>query len=187
MSKFPFDIVGFDLDGTLIDTSEDLRNSCNHALAVGGIAPLDAVQIRSAIGGGARLMLQRGIGEQVIDSQLFERMYAAFLDHYAANIAIHSQPFPGALDMLDALDALGVKLALVTNKTELMADLLFRELGLRERFAVFLGRDSLGICWGHRVRYRRGKGRGNAVDCGQFWIPDATGEIARRRCGDRSF
>ena len=40
MTKFPFDIVGFDLDGTLIDTAEDLRLSCNHALELADIAPL---------------------------------------------------------------------------------------------------------------------------------------------------
>jgi phosphoglycolate phosphatase len=146
MTKFPFDIVGFDLDGTLIDTSEDLRLACNHALALGGIVPLSPLQIRSAIGGGARLMLSRGIelaGAPPVSGALFEKMYAAFLDYYEANIAVHSQPFPGALDVLDALDAMGVKTAVVTNKLERFADLLFRELGLRQRFVAFLGRDSL--------------------------------------------
>lgn len=144
---FPFAIVGFDLDGTLIDTSEDLRNSCNHALAFAGIAPLSPAQIRSAIGGGARRMLERGIeagGGSALPDALFEEMFEAFLTHYQANIAVHSTPFPGAIAMLDALDALGVKTAIVTNKSEKMADLLFRELGLRDRFEAFLGGDSLG-------------------------------------------
>jgi phosphoglycolate phosphatase len=147
MSGFPFDIVGFDLDGTLIDTAEDLRASCNHALAIGGIAPLSPAQIRSAIGAGARKMLERGIalgGNTPVEPAQFEAMFDAFLDHYQANIAVHSVPFPGVLAMLDQLDALGVKLAIVTNKAEAMADLLFRELGLRDRFAAFLGGDTLG-------------------------------------------
>ncbi len=147
MTDFPFDVVGFDLDGTLIDTSEDLRLACNHALAVGGIAPLSPAQIRSAIGGGAKLMLSRGIelaGESHVSDVKFEIMYAAFLDYYEANIAVHSRPFPGALALLDALDALGVKAAVVTNKLERFADMLFGELNLRQRFTAFLGRDSLG-------------------------------------------
>ncbi len=147
MAKFPFDIVGFDLDGTLIDTSEDLRASCNQALALGGIAPLSPQQIRPAIGGGARNMLMRGIeasGSGPVPDDLFEAMFGVFLLDYEANIAVHSRPFPGAVALLDALDAMGVKTAIVTNKAEHMADLLFRSLGLRDRFAAFLGGDSLG-------------------------------------------
>lgn len=147
MREFPFQIVGFDLDGTLIDTSEDLRMACNHALALAGINGLTPDQIRSAIGGGARRMLESGIEFNAtgpVDETLFERMFDAFLNAYQANIAVHSRPFPGAVEMLDALDALGVKVAIVTNKREAMADQLFRELGLRDRFAAFLGGDSLG-------------------------------------------
>jgi phosphoglycolate phosphatase len=147
MDAFPYDIVGFDLDGTLIDTSEDLRLACNHALAMADIAPLTPVQIRTAIGGGARRMLALGIelnGSGAIEGAQFETMFRAFLDYYAAHIAVHSQPFPGALDMLDALDAMGVKSAIVTNKQERYAELLFHELGLRHRFVALLGGDSLG-------------------------------------------
>jgi phosphoglycolate phosphatase len=147
MTQFPFALIGFDLDGTLIDTSEDLRLACNVGLALADIAPLSPEQIRSAIGGGARRMLERGIefnGTGPVSPDLFEDMFDAFLEHYQANIAVHSRPFPGALAMMDALDALGVKMAIVTNKREAMADQLFRELGLRHRFAAFLGGDSLG-------------------------------------------
>ena len=147
MTKFPFDIVGFDLDGTLIDTAEDLRMSCNHALELAGISPLSPTQIRSAIGGGARAMIERGItlnGKQPVEPALFEQMLDRFLAHYEANIAVHSRPFDGAIAMLDALDAMGVKAAIVTNKLEALADKLFRELGIRDRFTAFLGRDSLG-------------------------------------------
>ncbi len=147
MKDFPFDIVGFDLDGTLIDTAEDLRLACNHALATGGIAPLSPVQIRSAIGGGAKLMLARGIelaNAPEVSDALFEAMFAAFIDYYQANIAVHSQPFPGAVAVLDSLEAMGVKVAVVTNKLESLAHQLFQELGLRDRFTAFLGRDSLG-------------------------------------------
>ncbi len=147
MRDFPFDIVGFDLDGTLIDTSEDLRLACNHALAQADIPPLTPEHIRSAIGAGARRMLEKGItlgGSGPVGEAQFETMFSAFLTYYEANIAVHSAPFPGALAMLDALEDMGVKPALVTNKLERLADILFRELGLRDRFPAFLGGDSLG-------------------------------------------
>ena len=180
MTKFPFDIVGFDLDGTLIDTAEDLRLSCNHALELADIAPLSPTQIRSAIGGGARAMLARGItlnASAPVDPVLFEQMFDRFLAYYEANIVVHSRPFEGAIAMLDALDAMGFKTAIVTNKLEGLADKLFRELGLRDRFAAFLGRDSLGEERGkpepdliHAMIARAGGGRAVFVGDSDFDI-----------------
>lgn len=147
-SPVPFAIVGFDLDGTLIDTSEDLRTAANHALAMADIAPLTPAQIRSAIGGGARRMLARGIeaaGAPTPAPERFEAMFDAFLAHYKANIAVHSRPFPGALDALDMLASQGVRLAIVTNKREHFARLLFDALGLTERFDAIIGGDTLPV------------------------------------------
>lgn len=147
MNDFPFATVGFDLDGTLIDTSEDLRGACNHALALGGLPPMSLEQIRSAIGRGGKAMLWQGIaitGAGRLDDALFATYYAAFLDHYAANIAVHSRPYPGALDALDALADMGVRLGVVTNKQERLAVMLFDALGLTTRFDALLGGDSLG-------------------------------------------
>ena len=148
MSDFPFAIVGFDLDGTLIDTSEDLRAAANHALALADIAPLSPPQIRSAIGGGARLMLARGIeaaGVPPLVPERFEQLFDAFLTYYAANIVVHSRPFPGAIAALDQLAALGVRVGIVTNKREHYARLLFDALGLIERFDAIIGGDTLTV------------------------------------------
>lgn len=148
MSGFPFTIVGFDLDGTLIDTSEDLRAAANHALAMADIAPLSPAQIRSAIGGGARRMLERGIeasGAPPPPPERFEAMFDAFLSYYAANIAVHSRPFPGALAALDRLAELGVRVGIVTNKREHFARLLFDALGLTARFDAIIGGDTLAV------------------------------------------
>ncbi len=146
MGVFPFSIIGFDLDGTLIDTSEDLRAAANHALALADIAPLSLPQIRSAIGGGARLMLARGIeaaGAPPLAPERFEQLFDAFLSYYAANIAVHSRPFPGAIQALDDLAALGVRIGIVTNKREHYARLLFDALGLTQRFDAIIGGDTL--------------------------------------------
>lgn len=145
MSNFPFDIVGFDLDGTLLDTSIDLTNAVNHALALAGRAPLTVEEVKPMIGGGAKKMLERGLDATggYTDDEM-SQLYRELLVHYEANIVAGTVPFPGALDALDALDALGVKLAVVTNKFEHLAQKILVELGLRNRFVALIGGDTMG-------------------------------------------
>lgn len=146
MSDFPFTIVGFDLDGTLVDTAEDLRAATNHALANVDIAPLSNAQIRTVIGGGARMMLQLGIelaGAPPVSDARLDALLATLLSHYEANIAVHSRPFEGALAALDAFDQQGVRYAVVTNKREYYARLLLDALDLTPRLATIIGGDTL--------------------------------------------
>lgn len=146
MTEFSFAMVGFDLDGTLIDTHEDLAAAVNHALALIDRAPVPAGEVRKLVGGGARLMLERaltltgGIPEGEVP-----RLHAELLRFYEANIAVHSQLYPGGLAMLDGLSERGVKLAVVTNKLEGLATRLFDALGLRDRFFAIIGGDTLGL------------------------------------------
>ncbi len=147
MIRIAFDIVGFDLDGTLVDTAEDLRGGANAALASIDLSPLSPEQIRPAIGGGARRMLALGLatnGGDASDEALIDEIFPVFLAHYEANLVTHSRPFPGCEAALDALAAAGVTLAVVTNKLEAMSHRLLGELGLAHRFATIIGRDTLG-------------------------------------------
>lgn len=143
--SFPFAIIGFDLDGTLLDTAGDLTAGVNHALGLAARAPLSVDQVRPMIGLGGRHMLEQGLlATGGVPGGDFDRLFGEFLGHYEANIAVHSEPFPGLIEALDRLDALGVKTAVVTNKTERLARLLLGELGLAERFATIIGGDTLG-------------------------------------------
>ena len=136
----PFQIVGFDLDGTLLDTSRDLGAAVNHALARIDRAPVPLEQVSGLIGGGARLMLSRALtltgGDAGIDQ---EALFGDLLAFYEANIAVHTALYPGGAAMLDALAAAGVKIAVVTNKRQHMTDKLFAELSLTDRFACVIG------------------------------------------------
>ncbi|MDZ7280529.1 phosphoglycolate phosphatase [Sphingomonas sanguinis] len=144
---FPFAIVGFDLDGTLLDTSGDLTAAVNHALASIGRAPLSVEAVKPMIGGGARAMLQHGLDATGgdYDTETLDRLHRLLLDHYEANLAVHTAPFPGAIEALDELAARGVALGIMTNKLERFARAILQSLGLTDRFAAIIGGDTLGV------------------------------------------
>lgn len=144
---FPFRTVGFDLDGTLLDTAPDIANALNHALREAGRPALPYAQVRPLIGGGAKKLLARalaGDGGGRVDPDLLEPLYAVLLDHYAANIAVDTRKFEGMERALDALAGMGVSLGVATNKLERLARQLLTETGLADRFACIVGGDTLG-------------------------------------------
>ncbi|MEO8374730.1 MAG: HAD-IA family hydrolase, partial [Sphingomonas bacterium] len=117
----------------------------NHALTEAGRPTLTIEQVKPMIGGGAKHMLTLGLeASGGCPPEELHRLYKSLLSYYEAHIAVHSLPFPGALDALDTLAARGVKLAIVTNKFESFAERLLRELGLRGRFAALIGGDTMG-------------------------------------------
>ncbi len=145
MTDFPFDIVGFDLDGTLLDTHRDLGEAVNHALRTGGFEPVPVEEIEDAIGGGAKIMLKRVIDARGgLPDDEFRVLYKALLAYYAQNNCVHTRPYPGAVETLDELAARGVRLALLTNKFESFARQILDTLDLTRRFELILGGDSLG-------------------------------------------
>jgi len=143
--SFPFDIIGFDLDGTLVDTSGDLAAAVNHVLDGVGRPLLSADTVKQYIGGGAKLMLQQGLeATGGIPGDDFKPFYKKMLAYYADNVSVHSRPFDGALALLDELDAMGVRYAVVTNKFESLAVNLLTDLNLAQRMGCILGADTLG-------------------------------------------
>lgn len=145
MTPFPFQIVGFDLDGTLVDSSRDLGAAVNHALRLAGRATLPQEHITPLIGRGAKRMLERALVlEGGMSEEEFKPLYKELLRFYEANLAVHTRPYPGCEAMLDQLAALGCQLAVVTNKFERFAHQLLGEIGLADRFATIIGGDTLG-------------------------------------------
>ncbi len=146
MNDFPFATVGFDLDGTLLDTSADISHALNHALALIGREPIPLPQARGLIGGGTRKLLDRALdltGGALLETEI-ATLNRQLVEFYGNNIAVHSRLFPGGEAMLDALAARGVALAVVTNKLEHLARKLLDTLGLSERFYTIIGGDTLG-------------------------------------------
>ena len=138
--------IVFDLDGTLVDTAPDLIATLNALFAREGL-PAPGIELRNMIGGGARLLIERALAEEniKIPAQELERLYAGYIEHYAAHIADRSRPFPGLEAALDALAAAGCRLAVCTNKLEFLAVRLLEALGLAGRFAAIVGQDTFGL------------------------------------------
>ena len=143
----PVPTILFDLDGTLVDTAPDLVATLNVILACEGVAPVAHESARNMVGGGARMLIERGLaaeGRSVPDAELV-RMTGAFIEHYAEHIADHSQPFPGVEEALDGLAARGCRLAVCTNKLEWLSVRLLDALGLSRRFVAICGADTFGV------------------------------------------
>lgn len=146
MADFPFDVIAFDLDGTLADTAPDLAAALNHTLAELGRPTVDPESVRHLVGHGAKPLLRKGLaatGEA--DETLIERGFPIYLDFYAANICVGTTRYPALDDAMDALAARGVKLAICTNKPERLTHLLVDALGWTGRFAAIVGADTLPV------------------------------------------
>jgi phosphoglycolate phosphatase len=139
--------IVFDLDGTLVDTAPDLVDTLNVLLTQEKLPPVPFDRARNLIGGGARRMIELGLQAEGRSCTVAEcdRLYAQFIDHYAAHIADRSRPFPGLEPALDSLAASGARLAVCTNKLEWLSVKLLEQLGLADRFQAICGQDTFGV------------------------------------------
>jgi len=146
MTRFPFSVVVFDLDGTLLDTAPDLTAALNHSLTELGYPTVPEASVRDMIGHGARALLKKGLAAHgAHDEALVDKGFPIFIDHYRAHIADGSRPFPGLEAALDRLTAEGVALAICTNKMESLSRQLIDTIGWQSRFAALIGGDTLPV------------------------------------------
>jgi phosphoglycolate phosphatase len=140
-------VIVFDLDGTLIDTAPDLIATLNVVLAGEGLPPVPYDQARVLIGGGAKVMIARGLaaeGRSAPPDRL-NKLFVEFIDYYSAHIADQSRPFPGLERALDRLADRGFNFAVCTNKLEALSRKLLDILGLTSRFSFICGQDTFGV------------------------------------------
>ena len=137
----------FDLDGTLVDSAPDLAHALNHVLKRLGKLPVPLEDVRHLTGHGARPLIERGLSLNGMpsDDADIDRELGHFLDYYAANIAVDTRPYPGAVELLDLLREQGAKVGLCTNKSERLTRLLLDALELTDYFDAILGGDTLPV------------------------------------------
>lgn len=135
--------VAFDLDGTLVETHEDLVGTLNRMLAQRGLPEAPMESAAELIGGGARALLQHGFERAGAswDEAHAPALFEAFLADYVEHIADHSKPFPGVVETLERLAARGATLCVATNKRTDLSEILLEKLDLTRHFAAIVGPD----------------------------------------------
>lgn len=140
MSAPAFDAVLFDLDGTLVDSFDDIAASANHALVTVGRTALPVPLIKSYVGEGIHVLMRRALGTD--DPELIERAVAAWRPHYEAHCLDRTLPYGGVVPLLQALAAAGVKLGVVSNKLESLTVATVNGLGWKSLFGAVVGGDT---------------------------------------------
>ena len=139
--------VIFDLDGTLADTSGDLiaaANACFHGLGHGDL--LDEVDDQLTAFHGARAMLRLGFSRLgAVDEADIDAQYPVFLAHYAENIDVKTEFYPGAMDAVEDLRSAGYAVGICTNKPFDLAESLMQRMGARDKFGALIGADTLAV------------------------------------------
>lgn len=129
----------FDLDGTLVDSLQDIANACNHALEMVGAQPRSVEDIRSMIGGGVQQLFARALGTE--DSSRIDAARKHFAPAYAKGLLRHTRLYPGLETVLDQLKAAGFTLCIATNKPQRFTAPIFEGLGLERWFSSWASAD----------------------------------------------
>ncbi|MGL4206734.1 MAG: phosphoglycolate phosphatase [Aeromonadaceae bacterium] len=145
-----FDLLLFDLDGTLIDSVPQLFLAVDAALRSCGLPGVTQEQVQKWIGNGADILLKRAMQrsyelEGEVDAELFKRVRSAFDAHYHASLASNFALFPGVVATLSRLRHAGYRMAVVTNKPAPFVEPLMRAADLLPLFDMSLGGDVLPV------------------------------------------
>ena len=133
-------LVIFDLDGTLLDTLDDLGAAVNYAMSQRGFPQHTRAEYMKMVGHGARnLMMQAVPAERRDDEALIDAVLADFRTYYNSHIDVYTKPFPGIPQLLENLHQKGVKLAVASNKFQEGTEHLIKEFFPNIPFVAILG------------------------------------------------
>lgn len=132
-------LVIFDLDGTLIDTMEDIAGACNHALKACGFPQRRLEEYNMLVGRGIFNLCKDALPDDERTEETAQKMYGRFIDHYARHICDKTHPYPGICAMLDRLSEEGIAFAVASNKYQEGTEVLISKLFGRHSFVSILG------------------------------------------------
>ena len=140
LDSWPEAIV-FDLDGTVADTATDIQHALNQALAAEHVAPIDVATVKTMIGAGPEVLVQRALEcrDANSDDDTVRRVTQAFHDHYDKGRNALSRLFDDVKPCLDELSAMGIRLGICSNKPESFCATLLQDLGVAHHFQAIQG------------------------------------------------
>jgi len=130
----------FDLDGTLVDTSRDIADAINYAIAPAGIKPLSLEETKAKVGSGITSLLETLISSGE-GNPIREEVVNRFLEHYSNHLLDNTEAYPQVRDTLSKLR--DYKKAVISNKREVFSKRVLDGIGLLEFFDIILGSDSV--------------------------------------------
>jgi len=110
-----YNTVIFDLDGTLLNTLDDLKDSLNYALAMHGYGEKTLEEVKSFVGNGVRKLVQRALPANTPEEEI-QKCLADFKEHYKSNMQNKTRPYDGIMELLSELKNNNYSLAIVSNK-----------------------------------------------------------------------
>ncbi len=115
-------LVIFDLDGTLLNTIEDLGHAANYALEHNGFATHTIASYRYFVGNGVRRLIERTLPEEARDTATIEKLLRDFKDYYNEHNTDFTKPYDGIPELLELLRDMGIKIAVASNKYQQAVD-----------------------------------------------------------------
>ena len=134
-----YKVVIFDLDGTLLDTLEDLGTAVNHALSLHGFPLHSLVEYRGMVGHGVRNLVTQALPEDQREETVIDTCLTEFKAYYTAHIDVHTHPYPGMQELLRTLHGHGVRVAVASNKFQSGTEYLIRHFFGDVPFVAILG------------------------------------------------
>lgn len=140
-------LVMYDLDGTLVDTVEEIADAANMTLRQYQHSVVPMVQIQNLIGLGTGWLMKQVWPEKkdTESPEVWEEIMASFTIHYSAVVGSKSKPFPQVIETLKAVKALGIKQAVITNKEQPFTDRVLEKSGLNDIFDLVISGNTLSV------------------------------------------
>ncbi len=136
-----FKAILFDLDGTLLDTLEDLADSMNQALSELGFAAHPVGAYKYFVGDGAVTMTRRALPQENRDETTTQKCYQAAKSYYSQRWAVKTRPYPGIAELLEGLQELGAAMAILSNKPDEFTQQMVTKLLSGYDFKIVRGAD----------------------------------------------
>jgi phosphoglycolate phosphatase len=185
-SPSALELIIFDLDGTLIDSREDLANAVNATRRHMGMEPISNERVYSYVGNGAPVLVRRSLGEQASEADV-QRALEFFLEFYREHDLDHTSLYPGVRATLDRLRDAGKRMAVLTNKPVRMSRHILEGLGVARYFFQVYGGNSFEFKKPHpagveALRKEAGAGREATLMVGDSSVDVLTARNAGISC-----